>query len=248
MFPILQIGPIALQISGLLLLLGAYLGLSLTEQYAIHHRMKADPQNNLFFLVAASGLIGARISFAIQNFDLFRKTPLSLFSLDPSLLDPWGGLAAGLIAALVYGQRRKLEFWSTLDAYTPGFAVFTIALGLSHFASGNAFGAPTSLPWAIDLWGTHRHPTQIYESIAAAIILFVIWRQFDKNLPAGNLFLRFIAMTAGARLFLEAFRGDSVLVFGNIRLAQVLAWIILASALIILEIKKERSYKSEIAP
>jgi phosphatidylglycerol:prolipoprotein diacylglycerol transferase len=179
MFPILQIGPLALRTPGLLLLLGAYLGLSLTERYAVRRGIKADPLYNLFFLVAATGLIGARISFAIQHINLFRDTPLNLISLDPSLLNPWGGLAAGLIAALVYGQRKKLAFWFTLDAYTPGFAVFAVTLGLSHFASGNAFGAPTSLPWEIDLWGAHRHPSQIYESIAAAIILFIIWRQFD---------------------------------------------------------------------
>ena len=246
MFPILQIGPLAVRTPGLLLILGAYLGLSLTERYAIRRGMKADPLYNLFFLVAAAGLIGARVSFAILNIDLFRSTPLNLLSLDPSLLDPWGGSIAGLIAALVYGQRKKLAFWSTLDAYTPAFAVSAVALGLSHFASGKAFGVPTSLPWGIELWGAHRHPSQIYETLTAGLILFVIWRRFNKTYPAGNLILQFIAMSAGARLFLETFHGDSILILKNIRLAQIIAWVILASTLIVLEIKKGRSEK--IAP
>ncbi len=244
MFPILQIGPLALRTPGLFLILGAYLGLSLTERYAVRRGIKADPFYNLFFLVAAIGLIGARISFAFQHLSLFRATPLNLILLDPGLLDLWGGLAAGLIAALVYGRRKKLAVWSMLDAYTPAFAVFAIALGLSHFASGSAFGSPTSLPWAINLWGAHRHPTQVYETIAAGIILLIIWQQFNKIYPTGNLFLKFIAMSAGARLFLEAFRGDSSLIFGNIRLAQVLAWIIFAGVLVILEIKRERNGKT----
>jgi prolipoprotein diacylglyceryl transferase len=248
MFPILQIGPLALRTPGLFLILGVYLGLSLTERFAIRRGIKANPLYNLFFLVATAGVVGARIFFALQHFVLFRETPLNVVSLDPSLLDPWGGLIAGMIAALIYGQRKKLEFWSTLDAYTPAFAVFAVALGLAHFASGNAFGAPTSLPWGIELWGAFRHPSQIYETIAAGIILLIIRRKFNQALPAGNLFLQFVAFSAVARLYLEAFRGDSVLILGNLRLAQVLAWVILTGTFAILEIKKVRSDKTKIAP
>ena len=38
-------------------------------------------------------------------------------------------------------------------------------------------------------------------------------------------------MTAGARLFLEAFRGDSALVAGGLRVAQLLSWSVLAVCL-----------------
>jgi len=45
------------------------------------------------------------------------------------------------------------------------------------------------------------------------------------------LFLAFLALAAGSRLFLEAFRGDSALILGGIRAAQLAAWAILAAAL-----------------
>jgi prolipoprotein diacylglyceryltransferase len=44
-------------------------------------------------------------------------------------------------------------------------------------------------------------------------------------------FLSFVASSALARLFLEAFRGDSLLLAGGLRAAQVEAWIILAASL-----------------
>jgi phosphatidylglycerol---prolipoprotein diacylglyceryl transferase len=248
MFPTLQIGPLALQTPGLLLLIGVYLGLSLTERYALRRNMKADPLYGLFFLVAAFGLIGARLSFAVQNITLFRSTPLALISLDPYLLDPWGGFAAGFLAGWLYGKRKKITFLPTLDAYTPALAVFAVALGLAHLASGHAFGVPTSLPWGMELWGARRHPSQVYEVIAASAILFIVWRQSRKNLPAGTIFLQFVALSAGARLFLEAFRGDSVLALGTIRVAQAIAWLIMACALILLEIRKERSDPKSITP
>ena len=101
---------------------------------------------------------------------------------------------------------------------------------LSHLAAGTAFGSPTILPWGIDLWNATRHPTQIYELLASLLTFSLLW--FPKrDLRPGILFLSFTAWTAGWRLFLEAFRGDSILVFGEFRLAQVVAWMMLAAVL-----------------
>jgi prolipoprotein diacylglyceryltransferase len=113
---------------------------------------------------------------------------------------------------------------------TPLFATLAIGLSLSHLAAGTAFGKPTNLPWGINLWNTSRHPTQIYELIASLIIFGLVWFH-QKDYPSGSTFLLFIAFIAGTRLFLEAFRGDSTLIFGGIRLAQVIAWLVLAAAL-----------------
>ena len=38
---------------------------------------------------------------------------------------------------------------------------------LGLLLSGEAFGAPTSLPWGVPLFGAVRHPTQIYLALAA---------------------------------------------------------------------------------
>jgi len=68
--------------------------------------------------------------------------------------------------------------------------------------------------------------------VAALFIFALLW--FRKSVsPAGSDFLLLVALTAGTRLFLEAFRGDSTLIFGGARLAQVLAWIVLAVALFV---------------
>lgn len=238
MFPVLHLGPLAVRTPGLLLLLGLYLGLTLAERHSSVRGMKADHIYNLTFIAFVAGALGARLSFAAQHVDLFKGSPLNLVSLDTTLLDPFGGIALGLIAVLVCGQRKKLSLWPTLDAFTPVLAVFAVSVGLANLASGNAFGAPTSLPWSINLWGATRHPSQVYETLAALVILFVAWVLFRKDLPPGRLFLQFVIYSAGARLFLEAFRGDSVLVFGGIRLAQIVAWAVLALSLWLLERQK----------
>ncbi len=52
----------------------------------------------------------------------------------------------------------------------------------------------------------------------------------ETEMP-GLLFLVFAALSAFARLFIEAFRGDSPLLPGGLRTPQVIAWCILAFCL-----------------
>ena len=130
-------------------------------------------------------------------------------------------------------KRRKLSLWPTLDALTPLFAVFALGLGLAHLASGSAFGKETPLPWGMALWGATRHPSQAYEILASLLILGLLWfRKTDSR--SGNHFLTFAALTSGARLFLEAFRGDSTIILNGLRGAQLVAWIVLSISLYLL--------------
>jgi phosphatidylglycerol:prolipoprotein diacylglycerol transferase len=233
MLPIIQIGPLALPTPGLAIIAGIWIGLIVSERYA--PRFEVDPNQlyNLVFIALIAGIVGARLAYAVRFPAAFAASPLSLLSRDLNLLDPWGGMAVGGLAALVYGQRKGMDFWSTMDALTPGLAVLGVAWGLANLASGNAYGTPTNLPWGIELWGAQRHPTQIYQTLFAALILILILpsTRLIGTQPSGGRFLIFVALSAGARLFLESFRGDSVLILGGIRLAQVLAWLILAGSL-----------------
>jgi prolipoprotein diacylglyceryltransferase len=232
-FPILQIGPFALQTPGLMVLLGLWVGLTLAERRAPWHDVNPDNLYNLTLIGLVAGAVGARLIYFAQFPSAFSANPWSLLSPNPGLFDPLGGLVTGVIAAWAFGQRVGLTFWPTLDALTPALAVFAVSLGLSHLASGDAYGVPTDLPWSIDLWGTSRHPTQIYEILIALSIFAWIWWQPapQSQRSPGQLFLQFIALSAGGRIFLEAFRGDSPLLPNGLRTMQLIAWLILAVSL-----------------
>lgn len=234
MFPVLQLGPLAIQIPGLILLLGLWLGLSLAERYAAVFGVVPGDLYNLFFLALISGLIGARLTYVLRYPSAFEASPASILSLNPSLLDITGGLAAAIVVSLIYGQRKRMKLLPTLDALTPVLAVLLIANSFAHYASGNAFGSPTELPWAIRLWGERRHPTQIYEILAFSLLLVVLWpgRKIVLLWPPGVYFLAFTASSAGIYLFLQAFRGDSPVLANGMRIPQIVAWIIMTVCLI----------------
>jgi phosphatidylglycerol:prolipoprotein diacylglycerol transferase len=236
-FPILHIGPAAIQVPGLLLLLGIFLGVTLSERFSRIRGENPDTLTNLVLIAGLAGLAMARLTFVLSHITLFKGSPASLVSVDASLLDPWGGFAGACIAALIYGQRKQIKVWDTLDRLTPFLAVMAVFIGLAHIASGQAFGSSTSLPWAIDLWGAKRHPSQFYETIGASAILLLLWRQVGTVGENGKVFLTFSALTSGLIVFLSAFRGDSRLILGTFRQEQILALIVLGFALLLLEIK-----------
>jgi phosphatidylglycerol:prolipoprotein diacylglycerol transferase len=214
----------------ILLVAALWIGLALAEKRSERYGVSKDTLNNIVYYSLSGYILGGRLLYALSNLPAFVQSPLSLFSLNLDLFDPLAALAVAFVVGLVYGSRQKLPLWSTLDALTPLFAAIAIGLSLSHLAAGTAFGSPTDLPWGIDLWNATRHPSQIYELIASLLIFGWIWLRKADSRP-GILFLTFAALTAGGHLFLEAFRGDSTLIFGGLRLAQVIAWIVLAVTL-----------------
>ncbi len=241
MLPILQIGPLALQFPGLILLIGLWLGLSLAERYAARFQTQPGHLYNLVIGSLIGAVIGARLIYVLRYTDIFLANPASLVSLNPGLLDGSGAVIGSLLFALVYGQRKHLPFWRSLDALAPALAVLGIAWHLSNLASGSGFGSPTNLPWSIDLWGAQRHPVQLYEALAAGSILFLLWPG-KTNLPAqppGSYFLTLLALSAASRIIFEAFHGDSPLLPGGFRAVQILCWGILAGSLWLLWKKQQ---------
>jgi phosphatidylglycerol:prolipoprotein diacylglycerol transferase len=231
MLPYISLGQFLIHTPGLALLIGVWLGSGLVEKEASRMNLKAEVLYKLIFYSLIGGLIGARLVYAAQFVESYVDDLLSLLSPNPNTLSPLGGLAIGLVVAFLLGRNNALPLRPTLDALAPGLALFLVSLGISHILNGDAFGAPTDLPWAIYLWDAYRHPTQVYESLVALAIFLFIWRSSVIRPGTGNRFLLTVALSALARLFLEAFRGDSLTWMGGVRVAQVISLILLIVSL-----------------
>lgn len=228
MFPYLRLGPFLLQMPLLALLVGLWGGMSLTEQEARRLKLNASAIGNMIFYSLVAGLIGARLGYALEFPALYSSSPLGLLALTPTTLSPSMGFLVGLIAFVIFIQRRGLPLRPTLDSLAPGLALFMVFLGLAHILSGDAYGAPASVPWAIRLWNEYRHPSQFYEAFLALTIFLAIRERFPKPDGSGLNFLLTIALSSASRAFLESFRGDSVFWPGGFREAQVIALVIMA--------------------
>ncbi len=246
MYPILQIGPLAIQLPGLLLLAGLWTGSQLAERETARYKLDPGLISNMIFIALAAGIIGARLGYALKYIDLYLSEPLNLLALNLNTLSTMEGIAVGLIAALIFAQRKGLSLLPTLDTLTLGAAVFAIFVALAHLSSGDAFGAPATVPWAIELWGADRHPSQIYELLFAVGVMLVTLQVRKTRSFSGFIFTLFVALSAISRLFLEGFRGDSSIVFGSLRSAQLISFTVMIFALIALHVLSRNKVERKI--
>jgi phosphatidylglycerol:prolipoprotein diacylglycerol transferase len=75
----------------------------------------------------------------------------------------------------------------------------------------------------------------------ACIVLYLILRFNASSRFDGFLVLAFSAMTAFSTFTIEAFNGDSLIVLGNIRSAQLLSLTLLVGSLILLHLRARKS-------
>jgi phosphatidylglycerol:prolipoprotein diacylglycerol transferase len=231
MLPIINIGPFALPLTELLLIVGVWVATLTLGKEASRRKLSANTLNNLVMIGLLGGVIGARLGYVLRHLDAYTDTWLDILALNVHALSLGDGLLFGSLAALIYAQHKELPLWPTLDALTPGLALFAVFVGLSHLASGDAYGAPTSLPWSLQIWGAERHPSQVYEIVAALLLFWAIQRIKSASTFPGFLILTFAAVSAASRVFLEAFRGDSEIVFGSLRSMQLAGLFVLLLSL-----------------
>lgn len=226
MLPIVQLGPLSIQTPGLIILVGIWLGLTAAERFAVRQGITSSTIDQIVFTSLLTAILASRAAFIALNFAAFSSRWTDIFSLNPQLLDPWGGMVGFFLSLLISAQRKHITLAQLADALALGAAIFLISISLANLASGSAFGEPAELPWAINLWGARRHPSQIYEGLAILLGYFVLsissWRKSPQ--PTGLAAAHFLTWVSLVYLFLGAYRAHGSLLPGNLRAIQVSAW------------------------
>jgi 2-amino-4-hydroxy-6-hydroxymethyldihydropteridine diphosphokinase len=238
MFPIIDLGPLAIQTAGLILILSLWFGVWLTgifsDSLGTNHE---DIENSLLFGVIA-GIVSARIGFLLQHPSIFLENPLSLVSLTPSMLNTDFGVLIGFLSAVIFAQKKHLPLLPSLDTAAPLIILMFAGLHLANLANGDAYGLPTDLPWGIKMWNAARHPVQLYALIMtlALFIWFIIKTKGLKTngfLRSGILCQYVIAVLALITLITRAFVEEKTR-FAGIDLLQGSSYLILTGNFILI--------------
>jgi phosphatidylglycerol---prolipoprotein diacylglyceryl transferase len=235
MFPIINIGPLAIQAAGLILLLSFFTGSWLAAKFSAGLGTNTDVIENAILVGLIAGLLGARIGFLLKNPGVFVNNPLSLVSLTPSMLDVSFGILVGVLTALVIAQKKYLPLWPTLDVLTPFFLLIFAGVHLANYANGAGFGISTDLPWGIQLWNATRHPVQLYALLLAGVLFaWLIWHTrllkttgFNRS---GVLFSVILGGMGIITLFTRAFTAEKTLL-GAIDFNQAVSFAVLLTSL-----------------
>ncbi len=235
MFPIIDLGPFAIQAPGLILILSLWIGFWLMGKFSQALGTNSQGIENSLLTGLVVGILGARIGFLLQQPAVFLDNPLSLFSLTLSMMNVSFGLLAGLLGIFIQAQKKHLPLWPTLDTLVPLLVFLFIGWHLANFANGDAFGLPTELPWGVDLWNASRHPVQVYTLILT--MGFFAWltihtRGFKRTgfLRSGLLFQWLLVGLPVITLITQAFVQEKMRVAG-LDFIQVISFLILVGDL-----------------
>ena len=240
MYPVLlQLGGFRLHSYGLVVAAAMLVAFWLAGREAARKGLDPEFVSNLGVAVILAGLVGARLAHVIGwEPELLWRGPGGIFAVWRGGLALHGGLLAGFAAGFWLCLRRGLNPWTVGDAVAPALILGQGLGRLACLLSGDAYGTPTTLPWAITFTnpealaplGVPLHPTQLYEFGLDLGLFGLLWAFRKRIAVDGQLFLTYALGYGLIRLLTETVRGDRVELGGGLSLLQAASLALILSA------------------
>jgi phosphatidylglycerol:prolipoprotein diacylglycerol transferase len=244
MQPEIHLGPVTLQTFGIMFALGF-----IAAGAVVGRRLKelGKPTDWAYEIVIAAlvgGIVGARIDFAIENYDAVKGDLFgNIFS--GSGLVWFGGAIGGAIGVLLWAWWRKMLSLALLDMCTVPLAIGYAVGRIGCQVSGDGdYGKAWDGPWAMAYphgtkpIDTPVHPTPIYETLAMGLVAYFLWRLRDRVQP-GILFAIYLVLAGTERLLVEFIRRNSPELLGLTQ-PQLISVVMIAAGGVWLVVKARR--------
>lgn len=120
-----------------------------------------------------------------------------------------GGTLGLIIALWLYVRKTKLSIWTVLDNIAIATGSMACFIRLGNLMNSEIIGKPTDVPWAFifeKVDALPRHPGQLYEAIAYALLFFLSWwlyKRFPKKVGTGFFFGLTLTYIFTFRFFIE---------------------------------------------
>jgi phosphatidylglycerol:prolipoprotein diacylglycerol transferase len=223
MFPrLIQIGSFYIPTYGVILAIAYLVGIWMLRRKA---RDEGLPEQKIFdfsLYILAAAILGAKLLLVIVEWRHYVENPRSLVEVLRSGGVFYGGLIAATAVGVWYLRKHRLPAWKIADMGAPSIALGEAIGRWGCFAAGCCYGKPTDSPLGVTFTdpfaneavgtplGVPLHPTQIYLSLNALLIFFVLQWAYRRKTFDGEVFWLYVLLYAITRGVLEAFRGDSV--------------------------------------
>ena len=249
MHPVLvHIGPLTVRWWGVMVVMGILAGTWVAYREAVRVGLDGEKVLDFIFWAVLSGFLGARIWEVIFSYEKFLDQPLRALMFWQGGLSIQGAVAGGLIAAILFLRKYKLNFWKWLDVLAPGVILGQAIGRVGCLLNGDAYGVPTDsflgvryapgTP-AYSVYGdTPLFPAEILEG-AWDLVIFLLLMAWRRKKPfEGALALGYFVLYSLGRFTLEFWRSDSLITFMNLKAAQVTSLLIAVVAVVVFFIKK----------
>ncbi|HHU64194.1 MAG TPA: prolipoprotein diacylglyceryl transferase [Clostridiales bacterium] len=230
---------------GILIALGILIGIILALLDTKRRGLNPETLVDFLLILIPVAIVGARLYYVLFKLDYYLKYPKEIFATWHGGLAIYGGVLAGIIAAIIFARARKISFWTLADILSPSL-IFGQAIGRwGNFINQEAYGYEVTnkalqwFPFAVNIDGRWHLATFFYESAWNFIVFaFLMWYKKKTDIP-GRIFICYLGLYGIGRFFIEGLRTDS-LMWGPLRVSQVLSAVLVAFSVIYILIQQRQ--------
>lgn len=200
----LHVGPLAIRWYGLMYLIGFATAWWLGRYRARRADAVISPQqmDDVLFYAALGVILGGRVGYILfYDTDRWLSDPLQIFRVWEGGMSFHGGFLGVLLALWWYGRRTGRGFFALTDFIAPLVPLGLLAGRIGNFINGELWGAPGSVPWAMQVsCASHPalcfdklqlpagslltpplHPSQLYQAALEGVALFLLLWLFSAR-------------------------------------------------------------------
>ena len=236
----LQIGSLSIRWYGVMAALGLLAATVILNSNRKYINMTKEQCSNAIIVALIAGVLGARIFYVVQFFDLYRDNLVEIIRIDRGGLVYYGGFILAVVALFVYSRIEKIDFVRMWDGFAPALAVAHAFGRIGCFLNGCCYGKPTSLFIGLaypqgsepaQRYGEAAlHPVQLYEAgenLLCAVLYFYLVRKAPRGVPVAGYFIIY-----GVLRFVNEFaRGDHKLIWNLFTPAQLIGIILISAGI-----------------
>ena len=155
------------------------------------------------------GIVGGRLYHVISDHQLYFGPGgagwVAALRIWDGGLGIWGAVAFGALGAWIGARRAGVLLPPVGDAIAPGIVVAQAIGRWGNWFNQELFGAPTDLPWGLEIDLIHRpagyeqyatfHPTFLYESLwLVGVALVLVWADRRFQMGHGRVFALYVLL------------------------------------------------------
>jgi phosphatidylglycerol:prolipoprotein diacylglycerol transferase len=173
---------------------------------------------------------------------------MKIFAVNQGGLAIYGGVLGGLLAGVIITGVKKFPLLTLIDLAVPSLILGQAMGRWGNFINQEAFGSLVTnpklqfFPFAvyIQALGEWHQATFFYESMWNVLLLTAVLILAGRRVKDGTLLATYFIGYGIGRFFIEGLRTDSLYLFANIRVSQLLSAILIAvGAIMLILIKKD---------
>ena len=137
-----------------------------------------------YFLTSGKGFVEMLLPIHFGNDGSWLGQTFGFFFTGYEGLASHGGTLGLMIALWLYVRKTKLSIWMVLDNIAIATGITACFIRLGNLMNSEIIGKVTDVPWAFifeRVDAVPRHPGQLYEAIAYAILFIIMWTIYKNS-------------------------------------------------------------------